>query len=123
MPNNFSKDEKLKSRKMIGNIFSDGRVVKAFPIRIQFVFHNNTDVPVCQMGVSVPKRNFKKAVDRNRIKRQLREAFRLHKHDFYLQLEHADKRIALMVIYTSPEKLEYSRIESALIKAVSQIRI
>ena len=123
MDYNFSKDEKLKSRKIIDQIFSEGRVVKSFPIRIQFSFHSLAHLPICQMGVSVPKRNFKRAVDRNRIKRQIREAFRLNKHEFYAQLDASDKHISMMIIFTSKDKMEYNAIEKSLKKALSLIRM
>jgi len=119
----FPKEEKLKSRKMIEQIFSDGFAVKSFPIRIQFVFHNHEDQPWCQVGFSVPKRNFKKAVDRNRIKRQLREAYRLNKSILIQRLQTADKRLAMMIIFAGKEKPDYSLLESELINAMQRIRI
>ena len=123
MHNNFSKEEKLKSRKVIGAIFSDGFVVKSFPIRIQFLFHDTPETPICQLGVSVPKRNFKRAVDRNRIKRQIREAFRLNKHDFYTKLEDRNKKVSMMIIFIGREKSSYQTIEEALTKGLSLIRM
>lgn len=119
----FPREEKLKSRKLIGQIFSEGFVVKSYPIRIQFVFHDLEDLPPCQMGVSVPKRIFKKAVDRNRIKRQIKEAFRLNKSSFTDALNQRKKKMAMMVIYTSRDKLEYSQIEKLIISAMGKIRI
>jgi len=117
----FPKEERLKSRKMINKIFTAGLVVKAYPIRIQFIFHDLDDLPACQMGVSVPKRNFKKAVDRNRIKRQLKEAYRLNKSAFVQKLEAADKRIAMMIIFSGKEKFDYDKIESRTIAAMQKI--
>ena len=108
---------------MIGNIFSNGFVVKSYPIRIQFAFHELANLPRCQVGVSVSKRNFKSAVDRNRIKRQLREAYRLNKSILINTLDKADKRLAMMVIYTSNENIDFSRIESKLANAIDKIRI
>jgi len=119
----FSKEEKLKSRKMIENIFTNGFVVKSYPIRIQFAFHELSELPRCQVGVSVSKRNFKSAVDRNRIKRQLREAYRLNKGSIIAKLDLADKRLAMMIIYTSNEKLEFVDIEHKLLKAIESIRM
>ena len=119
----FSKEEKLKSRKMISRIFSEGSVVKAYPIRIQFIFHEIEDFPPCQMGVSVPKRNFKSAVDRNRIKRQIKEAYRLNKSAFINDLLQKKKKLAMMVIFASNKKLEYSQIEKLITSALDKIRI
>ena len=119
----FPREEKLKSRTLIGQIFSDGFVVKSYPIRIQFTFHDQKDSPWCQVGVSVPKRNFKKAIDRNQIKRQLREVYRLHKQDVISRLEKKDKRIAMMIIFAGKEKVEYADIKTHLIAALQRIRI
>lgn len=83
----FGKQEKLKSRKLIEKLFTEGSSVKKFPVRLVFLQTEHTsDFPV-QVGFSVPKRNFKKAVDRNRIKRLLREAYRLQKNSLYEQLQ------------------------------------
>jgi len=119
----FPREEKLKSKKMIGNIFSNGFVVKSYPIRIQFTFHEVTDLPRCQVGVTVSKRNFKSAVDRNRIKRQLREVYRLNKTDLINKLEARDKHLAMMIIYTNNEKWDYSKIATKVNDAFGKIRI
>ncbi len=108
---------------MISKIFSEGAVVKSFPIRIQFIFHDSKELPVCQMGVSVPKRNFKKAVDRNRIKRQIREAYRLNKSGFIQKLVMSNKQGAIMVVYSGKEKFEYSNIEASLKKSLDKIKL
>lgn len=121
--NSFPREEKLKSKKLIGRIFTEGYSAKAYPIRIQFVFHDIEDFATCQVGVSVPKRNFKSAVDRNRIKRQIKEAYRLNKSSFLERLISENKKIAMMVIFGSNQKLEYLEIEKYLISAINKIRI
>lgn len=121
--NSFPRQEKLKSRKMIEQIFSDSSVVKAYPIRIQFSFHERSEFPRAQVSVSVSKRNFKSAVDRNRIKRQLREIYRLNKSILTTKLEEADKYLAMMIIYSSHKKMPYSEMESLVIKALKRIKI
>lgn len=119
----FPREEKLKSRKLIGRIFTEGSVVKAYPIRIQFVFVDESEQVFCQMGVSVPKRNFKSAVDRNRIKRQLREAYRMQKIDLIDRLKSAEKKVAMMVVFAGKEKLPYNIMVSKLNKALQKIRV
>ena len=83
----FGKPEKLKSRKLIGKLFESGKSVKKFPVRLVYLQTEHTsDFPI-QAAFSVPKRNFKRAVDRNRIKRLFREAYRHEKGVLYDQLE------------------------------------
>ena len=74
----FRKHEKLKSRKLIGKLFEEGKSVKKFPLRLVYLQTEHTSDSKIQAGFSVPKRNFKRAVDRNRIKRLMREAYRLN---------------------------------------------
>src|SRR5215203_264370 len=98
----FGKVEKLKSRKVIEELFARGKSVHVFPIRISYKFLQIApdEKTVIQVGVSVSKRNFKKAVDRNRIKRLLREAYRLQKHQLIeVVKEHATKGY-IFFIYT-----------------------
>ena len=83
----FGKQEKLKSKKLIGKLFEDGKSVKKFPIRLVYLQTEHTSKYPIQAGFSVPKRNFKNAPDRNRIKRLLREAYRHAKGDFYEQMQ------------------------------------
>ena len=83
----FGKQEKLKSRKLIGKLFEEGKSVKKFPIRLVYLQTNHTSKYSIQAGFSVPKRNFKNAPDRNRIKRLLREAYRHAKGGVYEKLE------------------------------------
>ncbi len=75
----FPKEEKLKSKKLIGRLFSEGNSVSSFPIRLVYVETSFQEELKAQAGFSVPKRNFKLAVSRNRIKRLLREAYRHQK--------------------------------------------
>lgn len=78
------KEERISSRKLIERLFagSGSRAMSAFPIRMVYLMcdRQTDDEPQAQMLVSVPKRHFKRAVKRNRVKRQVREAFRKNKH-------------------------------------------
>ena len=77
--------ERLKSSKSIEHLFSEGKAISAYPLRLVFVSKPNSTVPM-QCAVSVSKRHFKKAVDRNRIKRLLRESYRKIKPTLYQNL-------------------------------------
>jgi len=100
----FPKEEKLKSSKQIERLFVEGDSLKEFPLRIRFLKLSDTNVPF-KVGFSVPKRNFKLAVNRIRIKRILRETYRLNKHLF----EKLKGEYIVMFLYT--DKIEWSFID------------
>ena len=107
----FGKQEKLKSRKLIGRLFEDGDSVKKFPIRLVYLQTEHTsDYPI-QAGFSVPKRNFKNAVDRNRIKRLMREAYRLTKNEVYEDLEHP---FVFMFTFMGKKEPSYVEVEQKI---------
>src|SRR5258705_346283 len=70
------------------------------------------------VSISVSKRIFKTAVQRNRLKRQIREAYRLHKHEFYQRLETQQKHVSLMITYIAKEPLPYAEIDAGLKKLI-----
>lgn len=92
----FPKSEKLKSEKAISRLFAEGKSVSVFPIKLIYLETPNESDKI-KVAVSASKRNFKKAVDRNRIKRLLREAYRLNKPYLYEGLN--NKSYSFMFIY------------------------
>ncbi|HSI68774.1 MAG TPA: ribonuclease P protein component [Gillisia sp.] len=110
MTEKFPKAEKLKSKILIDRLFAEGRSLHKFPVKLIYVpvkdLNNN------KTGVSVPKRSFKKAVDRNYLKRLLREAYRKNKYLVGSNLPH---HYALMFIYTGREKIPYSEVVDSMI--------
>lgn len=111
----FRKPERLRSRKVIGRLFRENQGVFAYPLRLVWVELDTPPegVPV-QVAFSVPRRSFRKAVERNRIRRQMREAWRRNKAALYRSLNASPRRIACMVIYVGKEPLPYRRIEGAM---------
>ena len=115
---NFSypKSEKLKSKKTIDLLFSKGKSVSKYPLRLVYIECDFDTVESkefeaeqkIKMGVSVSKKYFKRAVDRNYFKRLLREAYRLNKH---LLIDHLEKPHAFMFFYQSNDRLSYQEIE------------
>lgn len=108
MNHSFPKKEKLKSKKRIGQLFAEGKSISKFPLRLVYL---KTDLPEetgIQAAVSASKRNFKKAVDRNRIKRLLREAYRLNKHKI---TEGSGASYAFMILYLGREIPDYRKID------------
>ena len=113
MQQTFKKQEKLKKSKLISQLFAEGKNVIEFPIKLVYLPVEHEAPFKIQAGVSVPKRNFKRAVDRNRIKRLLREAYRKNKHHIYAA-EHTKKHI-FMFIYLGKKEIEYKLMKEKMI--------
>jgi ribonuclease P protein component len=115
MRNSFPKSERLKSRKLIDQLFTEGHTSFEYPLKLFYrQYPAESSRPKVKMGVSVPKRNFKKAVDRNRLKRQLREIYRLNKEAFYSLVENEGIVMDCMLIYIGQKKESYQKMQSAL---------
>ncbi len=103
----YPKSEKLKSKNTIDLLFSEGKSVSKYPLRLVYVpLIEEIECPI-KFGVSVSKKYFKKAVDRNYFKRVLRESYRLNKH---ILLDFAEKPYAMMFFYQTNEHLSYDEI-------------
>lgn len=117
MNHKFSKKEHLKRKKLIDQLFAEGKSIKAFPIRLVYV---QTTLPhpeiAIQAGVSVSKRNHKLAVTRNRIKRLMREAYRKNKPSTPI----AEKQYAFMLLYMSREVISYVDMEKTMQKLMQK---
>jgi ribonuclease P protein component len=105
----FKKGEKLKSRKTIEGLFKDGKSFSNFPFRVLWKFIDNSAAPL-QTGFAVSSKHFKKAVDRNRIKRLMREAYRLQKNDLQSLLTQQQRQLAVFIIYVGNDLPEYDLI-------------
>ena len=101
--------EKLKSRKIIQQLFKEGKSFSVFPFRIIYLQTENQNFSV-KAGFTVSSRNFKKAVDRNRIKRLMRETYRLQKNRLLNQLQEKHKSVAVFFVYTGKELPEYQEL-------------
>ena len=111
MKNTFTNIERLKQKKHLDVLFEKGEAISDYPLRIVYcpmVFDD--DVPY-KVGVSVSKRIFKKAVDRNRIKRLLREAFRLNKRAYFNNIT---TQYAFMILYIGKKKPTFDEVEAHL---------
>ena len=127
----FTRQERLKSRKTIARLFKEGNSFVAYPMRVVWLEIEGERVGegervrkeesdeadfTTQVAISVSKRTFKNAVDRNRLKRRIREAYRLHKHEFYEKL--ADRTVALMLTFIAKEDLPFAEIEAGVKKMI-----
>jgi ribonuclease P protein component len=110
---NYPKNEKLKSKITIGFLFSEGKSVSKYPLRL--VYHSGAlgNDQQLKVGVSVSKKYFKKAVDRNYFKRVLRETYRLNQH---LLKDRLQQPYALMLFYQSKDRLSYDEINTKTIQ-------
>lgn len=107
----FNKKDRLKSTKQIDLLFAEGKSMSTFPLKL---FYNETafkDDVMIKAAVSVSKRNFKKAVDRNRIKRLLREAYRLRKPHYF---NNSTTSYALMFLYLGKEMPSFEVINAKM---------
>ena len=119
----YPKTQKLKSKKTIDSLFSGGQSVGKFPLRLVFVESSfGLDASKNQklkMGVSVSKKNFKRAVDRNYFKRLLREAYRLNKH---ILTDNLEKPFAIMFFYQTKERYSFAEINAKTILLFEKFR-
>jgi ribonuclease P protein component len=107
----FTRDERLRSRKLIEKIIEDGKSVHISPFRFSWaVTELETKFPV-QFAIAVPKRFFKRAVDRNRIKRLVREVYRKNKSGLYALLKSRNIQCALLVVFSGKKVPVYAEIE------------
>ncbi|MGB0777447.1 MAG: ribonuclease P protein component [Flavobacteriaceae bacterium] len=114
----FKAYERLKSKKKIQELFTSGRVIKSFPFKLVYTpLDQGQEEHQIQLAVSVSKRLFKNAVDRNRQKRLIKEAYRLQKPALYLELKNS---YACMIIYLSKEELSFDQSQKAMKKLLTK---
>ncbi|HEY3388571.1 MAG TPA: ribonuclease P protein component [Prolixibacteraceae bacterium] len=118
----FCKEEKLCSQKIIGEIFLSGTSFLCYPLKVVWKYEELITSYPAQVVFSVPKRLFKRAHDRNLLKRRMREAYRYRKPDLYQLLEGQERKIALMIVYIAKEELDFAQIEAAMTKIVSKFK-
>ena len=106
----FKKEAHLKSRKTIRLLFEDGKQLKKFPLKLMFSPSLFSEDVKQQVAFSVPKRNFKRAVDRNHLKRLLRESYRLQQHN----IKETKTQYALMFIYIGKEKITFEALQDKM---------
>lgn len=119
----LSKEERICSKKLINELFTgNGRSMTAFPLRVVFMKRTIVDdEPRAAMLVSVPKRYFKHAVDRNRVKRQVREAFRRNKSIITQNLTDDHEAVAMAFVWLTNEKFPSSEVENRMVRLLTRI--
>lgn len=121
----FPKEEKLCSQISIDALFSQGESFISYPLRVVYIIKDETDKnkQLAKVMVSVSKKKFKRAVKRNRVKRLIREAYRLNKSSLIGLLQNKGKSMDIAFLYLKNELPVYEDIEKALLKANRTISV
>ena len=109
----FGKEERLKSKKSIDALFTDSESFAVFPLRIIYKVLPDTAVPP-RLMISVPKKRLKHAVDRNQVRRRVREAYRLHRQPLLKILSDRNITLEFSLLYLDTEVRDYASIENKL---------
>ncbi|HEX6168220.1 MAG TPA: ribonuclease P protein component [Chitinophagaceae bacterium] len=123
----LGKDERLKSRKQIEKLFAEGKSFAVNPFRVYFIVNGQLSMVdsggYLQFGVGVSNRNFKRAVDRNRIKRLTREAWRLQKNELNEQVKKTQKQLNVFFIYTGKELPDFTTVKDKVAVALKKLAV
>ncbi|OOQ59622.1 ribonuclease P protein component [Mucilaginibacter pedocola] len=118
----FKKEERLCNKRFIDGLFHSGSSFLCYPFRVSWQLAPAEQAYPVQVLFSVGKKRYKRAVDRNLLKRLMREAYRLNKQTLlYQQLTGADKRILLSIGYIGKELADYAFIEKKMQKLLNQL--
>jgi len=124
MPDQFTlgKNERLKSRKQIDQLFKEGKHFAVNPFRVYFFINrSSTTENRIKFGVGVSNKNFKRAVDRNRIKRLTREAWRLEKNELEEKLKSGNQQLNVFFIYTNNVLPVFSQVKVKVAVALKNL--
>ncbi len=119
--NNLTKEERLHSKKLVNKLFVKGSSFFLHPFKVLYTFEDSNQKVPAKIVITVPKRNFRKAVDRNQVKRLVRESYRVHKNELYAHFEKHNKSLIFGLIYVSETILSYEEIERKLILILQRL--
>jgi ribonuclease P protein component len=122
MKQTFTKDERLCKKILIAKLFREGNSFFVHPFRVTFLETVIPENVPAQVMISVPKQNLRKAVERNKIKRRMRESYRISKELLYEGLSERQQQIVFCITYTSKEILPSSLIREKIILLLHRLR-
>ena len=118
----FTKEERLCNKKLIDQLYHNGSSFLCYPFKVSWAVAAEPQLFPAQILFSVAKKRYKRAVDRNLIKRRIREAYRLHKQQYlYSPLSDANKSIVFSIGFIGKEIAPYDFIEKKMLKLLSQL--
>ncbi|WP_339657736.1 ribonuclease P protein component [uncultured Maribacter sp.] len=115
----FGKKEKLKSKMLITQLFDEGKGISSFPLKLIYLPIQHSSVSI-KTGVTVSKRNFKSAVDRNRIKRLLRESYRLNKA---LVFNNTEAKFAFLFLYLGKDMPTFELLDQKMKLVLNKFKL
>lgn len=120
-PNSFSKSEHLCGEKRITRLFTQGDAFICYPLRVVFLIEPKSDSETASVLVSAPKKRFKRAVKRNRLKRLMRETYRLNKQLLVEKLDAKQLQIHIAFNYVSDDELDFTTIDRKMKQALQKL--
>ncbi len=118
----FSKEERLCRKYYIDSLFDKGKVIKKYPLRMVWTEGNASEEMPVQVILGVSKRLFKKAYQRIRIKRVLREVYRKHKAPLYDDLLQKNRKLSLAIFYIAKDPIDYHKVEADMVALLDKLR-
>lgn len=121
-PFTFSKQERLTGKTSIDRLFNEGKSFNLFPFKVFFSIVDHPSEPLARLLIAIPKRKVKHAVDRNRLRRLVREAYRLNKTEFIAGLETKSVHLHFALIYTAESvDLTYKEVELKIMACLAKL--